>query len=77
MSLLIISGSRRLVNCERNITESLKEYEEKVAGGLKRGALMLEFSLFEKIRGQIALENHRIKETASGIGEIDVLGRSC
>jgi DNA mismatch repair protein MutS len=61
-----------LVNCERYITESLKEYEEKVLGAEER-RIELEFSLFEKIRGQIALENHRIKETASGIGEIDVL----
>ncbi len=61
-----------LVNCERYITESLKEYEEKVLGAEER-RMELEFSLFEKIREMIALENHRIKETASRIGEIDVL----
>jgi DNA mismatch repair protein MutS len=61
-----------LVNCERYITESLKEYEEKVMGAEER-RIELEFSLFEKIREKIALENHRIKETASRIGEIDVL----
>lgn len=61
-----------LVNCERYITESLKEYEEKVLGAEER-RIELELSIFEKIREQVALENHRIKETASRIGEIDVL----
>ncbi|NLA75857.1 MAG: DNA mismatch repair protein MutS, partial [Deltaproteobacteria bacterium] len=61
-----------LVNCERYITESLKEYEEKVLGAEER-RIELEFSIFEMIRGQVALENHRIKETASKIGKIDVL----
>jgi DNA mismatch repair protein MutS len=61
-----------LVNCERYITESLKEYEDKVLGAEER-RVELEFSIFEQIRERIALENHRIKETASKIGEIDVL----
>jgi DNA mismatch repair protein MutS len=61
-----------LVNCERYITESLKEYEEKVLGAEER-RIELEFAIFEKIREQIAIENHRIKETASRIAEIDVL----
>jgi DNA mismatch repair protein MutS len=61
-----------LVNCERYITESLKEYEDKVMGAEER-RIELEFSIFEQIRERIALENHRIKDTASKIGEIDVL----
>ncbi len=61
-----------LVNCERYITESLKEYESKVLGAEEK-RFDLELAIFETIRARIAFENHRIKETASRIGEIDVL----
>ena len=61
-----------LVNCERYITESLKEYEEKVLGAEEK-RVELEFSIFENIRSKIALENRRIKDTAAKIGAIDAL----
>jgi DNA mismatch repair protein MutS len=61
-----------LVNGERYITEALKEYEEKVLGAEEKRA-ELEYRIFEEIRGQVALENRRIKETAGLIGEIDAL----
>jgi DNA mismatch repair protein MutS len=61
-----------LVNGERYITESLKEYEEKVIGAEEK-RVELEFKLFENIRSRIALENRRVKETAGYIGEIDAL----
>jgi len=61
-----------LVNGERYITEALKEYEEKVLGAEEKRAA-LEYQIFEEIRGQVARENQRIKETAGLIGEIDVL----
>ncbi len=61
-----------LVNGERYITESLKEYEEKVIGAEEK-RIELEFKLFEEIRSRIALENRRIKETAGYIGKIDAL----
>ncbi|MFC1495638.1 DNA mismatch repair protein MutS, partial [Thermodesulfobacteriota bacterium] len=61
-----------LVNCERYITESLKEYEEKVLGAEEK-RIELEFELFENVRSRIALENRRIKDTAALIGEIDAL----
>ena len=61
-----------LVNGERYITESLKEYEEKVIGAEEK-RVELEFKLFEDIRSRIALENRRVKDTAGYIGEIDAL----
>lgn len=61
-----------LVNCERYITESLKEYEDKVLGAQEK-RIELEFDLFEDVRSRIALENRRIKDTAALIGEIDAL----
>ncbi len=61
-----------LVNCERYITESLKEHEDKVIGAEEK-RIELEFSIFEGIRSKIALENRRIKETAAKIGAIDAL----
>ncbi|MGD9159206.1 MAG: DNA mismatch repair protein MutS [Desulfobacteraceae bacterium] len=61
-----------LVNCERYITESLKEHEDKVIGAEEK-RIELEFSIFESIRSKIALENRRIKETAAKIGAVDAL----
>ena len=61
-----------LVNGERYITESLKEYEEKVLGAEEK-RVALEYEIFEKIRQEVALENQRIKETAGLIGEIDAI----
>jgi DNA mismatch repair protein MutS len=61
-----------LVNGERYITEALKEYEEKVLGAEEKRT-ELEYRIFEEIRGQVALENQRIKETAGLIGEMDAL----
>ncbi|MFC1868538.1 DNA mismatch repair protein MutS [Thermodesulfobacteriota bacterium] len=61
-----------LVNGERYITESLKEYEEKVLGAEER-RVELEQEIFEHIRCNLALKNQRIKDTAALIGEIDAL----
>jgi len=61
-----------LVNGERYVTESLKEYEEKVLGAEEKRAA-IEYDIFEEIRGKVALESRRIKETAGSIAEIDVL----
>jgi DNA mismatch repair protein MutS len=61
-----------LVNGERYITESLKEYEEKVLGAEEK-KIDLEYEIFEKIRGRIASQSGRIKETARYIAEIDAL----
>lgn len=59
-----------LVNGERYITESLKEYEEKVLGAEEK-KIDLEYEIFEQIRGKVAGQGRRIKETARYIAEID------
>ncbi len=61
-----------LVNGERYITESLKEYEEKVLGAEEK-KIDLEYEIFEQIRGKVAIESQRIKETARYIAELDAL----
>jgi DNA mismatch repair protein MutS len=61
-----------LVNGERFITESLKEYEERVLGAEEK-RVAIEKKLFERLCRRVARENHRIKETAALIGRIDVL----
>jgi len=61
-----------LVNCERYITESLKEYEERVLGAEER-RIELELRIFEETREKIAAENQRIKKTAQQVAEIDSL----
>ncbi len=61
-----------LVNGERYITEALKEYEEMVLGAEEK-RVDLEYRIFEEIRGKIARENQRIKQTAGLIGELDAL----
>ncbi len=60
-----------LVNGERYITEDLKAREQQVLGAEEK-RVELEAVIFERIRKQIALENHRIKETAELIAAIDV-----
>jgi DNA mismatch repair protein MutS len=61
-----------LVNGERYITESLKEYEEKVLGAEEK-KIDLEYEIFEQIRGRVASQSRRVKETARYIAEIDTL----
>ncbi|MBW1915485.1 MAG: DNA mismatch repair protein MutS, partial [Deltaproteobacteria bacterium] len=61
-----------LANCERYITESLKEYEGKVLGAEEK-RVDLEYEIFEEICYSLARENKRITETARLIGQIDAL----
>lgn len=61
-----------LVNCERYITEALKDMEEQVLGAEDK-RVALELKIFEQIRSKIAAENRRIKETAELIAQIDVI----
>ncbi|RLC32350.1 MAG: DNA mismatch repair protein MutS [Deltaproteobacteria bacterium] len=60
-----------LVNGERYITESLKTREQQVLGAEEK-RVDLEFRIFERIRERVAREDHRIKETAERIAQIDV-----
>ncbi|MBW1997933.1 MAG: DNA mismatch repair protein MutS [Deltaproteobacteria bacterium] len=61
-----------LVNGERYVTEALKEQEDVLLGAEEK-MMNREYELFEEIRERIARENQRIKQTASFIGELDVL----
>lgn len=61
-----------LANCERFVTQELKEMEETILGAEGR-ITELEYSLFTKIREQTAAQVGRIKSAAAGIAELDVL----
>jgi DNA mismatch repair protein MutS len=61
-----------LVGAERFVTPELKEYEEKILTAEER-TLEIEKNLFQEIRGRVAAEAKRIRQTASVIAEFDVL----
>jgi len=61
-----------LANCERYITEELKEIEEKVLGAEDR-LVELEYQLFVEVRSKVASEINRIKRTAKALAQIDVI----
>ncbi len=61
-----------LTNCERYITEELKNVEGRILGA-KDKAVALEYKLFDDIRKRVASELERIQTTASAIAELDVL----
>lgn len=61
-----------LANCERYITQELKELEAKVLGAQER-SVQLEYNLFTQIRQQAADQFLRINRTAKAISVLDVL----
>ncbi len=61
-----------LTNCERYITQELKNIEGRILGA-KDKAIALEYKLFDEIRKQVASQLERIQDTASAIAELDVL----
>ncbi|MBR3816340.1 MAG: DNA mismatch repair protein MutS [Clostridia bacterium] len=61
-----------LANCERYITQELKELESKVLGAQER-IVKLEYEIFCQIRNCVAEEFNRIQSTAQAIAVIDVL----
>ncbi len=60
-----------LTNCERYITEELKEMESTILGA-KDKLEALEYNLFQEIREKIADNTERIFETANALSRIDV-----
>ena len=60
-----------LANCERYITEELKDMEATVLGAADK-LNALEFSIFTKLREQVADAAARIQDAAARIAEIDV-----
>lgn len=61
-----------LANCERYITEELKELEAKVLGAQER-ITKLEYEIFCVVRDTIAGELARVQKTADAISTLDVL----
>ena len=60
-----------LSNCERYITEELKEMEGRVLGARDR-IVKLEYDLFEDIRKKVAACQSRVQQTADAIARLDV-----
>ena len=61
-----------LANCERFITEELKELERAILGA-EENAVQLEIALFTEIRGQLNGALVRLQRTAQGIKLLDAL----
>src|SRR5207248_7828164 len=61
-----------LVNAERFSTPELKEYEAKILDAQEK-IVEIERRLFTELRGAIAAEARRIRQTALAIAEADVL----
>ena len=61
-----------LAGAERNVTEELKEIEEKILGA-KEKLVDVEYDLFCKIREEVAQQVIRIQKTASIVSILDVL----
>ena len=60
-----------LVNCERYITEELKNHEEKVLYARDK-IIAIEGLLFDDLREQIAQERERIQKAAAALARLDV-----
>ncbi|MGI6030705.1 MAG: DNA mismatch repair protein MutS [Eubacteriales bacterium] len=61
-----------LTNCERFITEELKEFENTVINASGR-ITALEYELFCQVRDEVAGSIHRIQRTAHALAQLDVL----
>ena len=61
-----------LSNCERYITQELKDLESKVLGAQER-SIKLEYEIFCQVRKAVAAEYNRIQQTASAVAASDVL----
>ena len=60
-----------LSNCERYITQELKDMEATILGAEDK-LCALEYGLFTEIRDAVAKEMYRIQNTASQVAELDV-----
>lgn len=61
-----------LSNCERYITQELKELESKVLGAQER-IVRLEYELFSAIRQNVADQLERVRKTARAVANLDGL----
>ena len=60
-----------LANCERYITQELKELEERITSAREQ-AITLETTLFSQIREQTICTLHRIQRSAGAIARLDI-----
>jgi len=60
-----------LTNCERYITQELKEMENTIFGAEEK-IVALEFDLFNELREKVAQNSTRIREAASLVAKLDV-----
>ena len=60
-----------LANCERYITQELKDMEARILGAADK-VCSLEYEIFCKIRDFVAENNERIRKTAAEMAQIDV-----
>lgn len=61
-----------LANCERYITQELKELESKVLGAQER-IVRVEYELFSEVRNKIAEQLERVRTTARAVARLDAL----
>ncbi len=61
-----------LANCERYITQELKDLEAKVLGAQDR-IVKLEYEIFDDVRKKAAAELSRVQRTASAVATLDVI----
>ena len=61
-----------LVNCERYITQELKDLEHTILTAKDR-VVELEYQLFQDLRAQVTGQTLRIQRSAAAVAEIDVL----
>lgn len=61
-----------LTNCERYITQELKELESKVLGAQER-ITNLEYEIFSQVRDKVSNELTRIQKTAHAVAKLDVM----
>ena len=61
-----------LTNCERYITQELKDMEHTILSAQDR-IVALEYQLFCDIRDQVAAQSPRIQEIAGAVAQVDVL----
>ena len=60
-----------LSNCERYITQELKELESTILGASDK-ICALEYEIFQQIRGYVSEQSARIQKTAALLAEVDV-----
>ena len=61
-----------LTNCERYITQELKELERRVLGAKER-LVQLEYDLFVELRNTVGAQLSRIQRTASAVAMLDAV----